>query len=155
VKIDHLVLEKVLELNFSLFFCIDGREILGNSQTGLLAESLIWEYVVQISSLIRTLHAASLACRCLHLSRLLVDGDSKAGRAKSRVWLSGIGIADILDGSINGPVHQHIQNDLQDFGRLILMLACNSIVGAQKEHLQTSLDIVQRSYSHDLKNLIL
>jgi hypothetical protein len=35
------------------------------------------------------------------------------------------------------------------------MLACNSIVGAQKEHLQTSLDIVQRSYSHDLKNLIL
>ena len=31
------------------------------------------------------------------------------------------------------------------------MLACNSIVGAQKEHLQTSLDIVQRSYSHDLK----
>ncbi|CAF3418015.1 unnamed protein product [Rotaria sp. Silwood2] len=35
------------------------------------------------------------------------------------------------------------------------MLACNSIVGAQKEHLQTSLEIVQRSYSHDLKNLIL
>ena len=72
-----------------------------------------------------------------------------------RVWLSGVGIADILDGSINGNVLQHIQNDLQDFGRLILMLACNSIVGAQKEHLQTSLDIVQRSYSHDLKNLIL
>jgi len=72
-----------------------------------------------------------------------------------RIWLSGVGIADILDGSINGTVHQYIQNDLQDFGRLILMLACNSIVGAQKEHLQTSLDIVQRSYSHDLKNLIL
>jgi hypothetical protein len=35
------------------------------------------------------------------------------------------------------------------------MLACNSIVGAQKEHLQTSLEIVQRNYSHDLKNLIL
>jgi hypothetical protein len=48
-----------------------------------------------------------------------------------------------------------MQNDLQDFGRLILMLACNSIVGTQKEHLQTSLEIVQRNYSHDLKNLIL
>ncbi|CAF3098539.1 unnamed protein product, partial [Rotaria sp. Silwood2] len=71
------------------------------------------------------------------------------------LWLSGVGIADILDGSINTSVQQHIQNDLQDFGRLILMLACNSIVGAQKEHLQTSLEIVQRSYSHDLKNLIL
>ncbi|CAF5199088.1 unnamed protein product, partial [Rotaria magnacalcarata] len=106
----------------------------GTNQTGLLAETLIWEYVVQISSLIRTLHAALLSCRCLHLSRILVDGDSKTGRAKSR---------------------HRIQNDLQDFGRLILMLACNSIVGAQKEHLQTSLEIVQRSYSHDLKNLIL
>ncbi|CAF0850932.1 unnamed protein product [Rotaria sordida] len=127
----------------------------GTSQTGLLAESLIWEYVVQMSSLIRTLHGVSLACRCLNLSRILVDGDSKAGRGKSRLWLSGVGIADILDGTINGTVHQHILNDLQDFGRLILMLACNSIVGAQKEHLQTSLEIVQRNYSHDLKNLIL
>jgi hypothetical protein len=99
----------------------------GTNQTGLLPESLIWEYVVQISSLIRTLHAASLACRCLHLSRILVDGDSKAGRAKSRykilflstkiysfcfsrIWLSGVGIADILEGTINGTVHQHIVN---------------------------------------------
>ncbi|CAF0937819.1 unnamed protein product [Adineta ricciae] len=127
----------------------------GTSQSGLLAEPLIWEYVVQMSSLIRTLHAASLACRCLHLSRILVDGDSKTGRAKSRIWLSGVGISDILEGTIQGAIHQHMQNDLQDFGRLILMLACNSIVGAQKEHLQTSLEIVQRSYTPDLKNLIL
>ena len=35
------------------------------------------------------------------------------------------------------------------------MLACSSIVGAQKEHLKTSLEIVQRNYSSDLKNLIL
>ncbi len=61
--------------------------IKGTSQTGLLAESLIWEYVVQISSLIRTLHGVSLASRCLHLSRLLVDGDSRAGRGKSRYKL--------------------------------------------------------------------
>jgi hypothetical protein len=25
-----------------------------------------------------------------------------------RVWLSGVGIADILDGTINGTVHQHM-----------------------------------------------
>jgi hypothetical protein len=67
-----------------LFILLKLISIKGTSQTGLLSESLIWEYVVQISSLIRTLHAASLACRCLHLSRILVDGDSKAGRAKSR-----------------------------------------------------------------------
>lgn len=142
---------KTSSLEIFIFKCL----FQGTSQSGLLAESLIWEYVVQISSLIRTLHAVPLSCRCLHLSRILVDGDSKTGRSKSRIWLSGVGIADILEGTINGTIHQHIQNDLQDFGRLILMLACNSIVGAQKEHLQTSLEIVQRNYSHDLKNLIL
>ncbi len=26
----------------------------------------------------------------------------------SRIWLSGVGIADILDGAITGAVHQHI-----------------------------------------------
>lgn len=72
-----------------------------------------------------------------------------------RLRLSGVGIGDILDGTIHGTVHQYMQNDLQDFGRLVLMLACNSIVSAQKEHLQTSLGIVHRNYSTDLKNLIL
>jgi hypothetical protein len=66
----------------SICFCCCSFQ--GTSQTGLLAESLIWEYVVQISSFIRTLHGVSLACRCLHLSRILVDGDSRTGRAKSR-----------------------------------------------------------------------
>jgi hypothetical protein len=29
---------------------------------------------------------------------------------RSRIWLSGVGIADILDGAINGTVHQNIVN---------------------------------------------
>lgn len=29
----------------------------------------------------------------------------------ARIWLSGVGIADILDGAIHGTVHQHIVND--------------------------------------------
>ena len=73
----------MVEIDFLLFILVNLFR-LGTSQSGLLAEALLWEYVVQISSLIRTLHAASLSCRCLHLSRILVDGDSKSGRAKSR-----------------------------------------------------------------------
>ncbi|CAF0799190.1 unnamed protein product [Didymodactylos carnosus] len=160
----HFSSSNILSKGWSNPYNLDGKDRpfsagKGTTQAGLLAEALIWEYVVQISSLIRTIHSANLSCRCLHLSRLLVDGDSKASRAKSRVWLSGVGIADILDVGTNGQTHsllvQHQQSDLQDFGRLVLMLACNSIVGAQKEHLQTSLEIVHRNYSLDLKNLII
>ncbi|OQR66840.1 PAB-dependent poly(A)-specific ribonuclease subunit 3-like [Tropilaelaps mercedesae] len=39
---------------------------------GLLLESLIWTYVVQLSSALRTIHAANLAIRCLDPSKLLL-----------------------------------------------------------------------------------
>jgi hypothetical protein len=85
VKIGHLVLAKVYEEKKTSNYRFDNCVVIeGTSQSSLLAESLIWEYVVQISSFIRTLHGLSLACRCLYLSRILVDGDSRMGRGKSR-----------------------------------------------------------------------
>ena len=42
---------------------------------GLLPESLIWTYVVQLSSAIRTVHAAGLACRVLgDPSKIIITG---------------------------------------------------------------------------------
>ena len=46
------------------------------------------------------------------------------------------------------------QEDLVSLGKTVLALACNSIIGIQREHLQTSLDVVSRNYSADLKNLL-
>ena len=40
-------------------------------------------------------------------------------------------------------------------GRVVLALACNSLIGIQREHMQTSIELVSRNYSADLKNLIL
>ncbi len=125
-----------------------GKTINGSRSLGLLPEQNVWEYVIQLSSILRTIHSANLACRILKPQRLLVDH-------KSRLRLSGIGIFDVIDfeNSVNN-LAQHQQEDLVDFGRLVLALACNSLIAIQKEHLNTSLDIIAKSYSADLRNLI-
>jgi PAB-dependent poly(A)-specific ribonuclease subunit 3 len=46
------------------------------------------------------------------------------------------------------------QDDLSEFGRLVLALACNSLIAIQKEHINTSMDIINRTYSVDLRTLI-
>lgn len=39
-------------------------------------------------------------------------------------------------------------------GKLILALACNSLLALQRENLPTSMDIITKNYSSDLRNLI-
>lgn len=38
---------------------------------------------------------------------------------------------------------------------MVLALACNSVMAIQRDNLQTSMELVARNYSADLKNLIL
>ena len=57
---------------------------------GLLSEATIWDYVIQLTSILRTIHSANLACRILTPSRILIDH-------KTRLRLSGVGIFDVID----------------------------------------------------------
>ena len=67
-----------------------GKTINGSRSLGLLPEQSVWEYVIQLTSIIRAVHSANLACRIVTASRLLVDH-------KSRLRLSGVGIFDVID----------------------------------------------------------
>ena len=120
---------------------------------GLLPESLIWSYVVQLTSALRTIHAHGLACRVMDPTKILLTD-------KSRIRLNCLGIFDVLgfDASQSNPLammSHHQQEDLVALGKVVLALACNSVVGIQQEHLRTSMELVTRNYSADLKNLIL
>jgi PAB-dependent poly(A)-specific ribonuclease subunit 3 len=57
---------------------------------GLLSEQSVWDYIIQLTSIIRTVHSANLACRIISPARILVDH-------KSRLRLSGVGIFDVVD----------------------------------------------------------
>jgi PAB-dependent poly(A)-specific ribonuclease subunit 3 len=118
----------------------------------LLPEPLIWSYVIQLTSALRTIHNAGLACRCLHPSKvILTDGDVP------RLRLSFCGISDVVlfdAGASVSMVTVHQQEDLLALGRLVLSLACKSMLAVKRDNIQTSMELVSRSYSSDLRNLI-
>ncbi|XP_052226138.1 PAN2-PAN3 deadenylation complex subunit Pan3-like isoform X2 [Dreissena polymorpha] len=120
---------------------------------GLLPESLIWSYVVQLSSALRAIHAAGLSCRTLDPSKILIYG-------KSRLRLNCCGIFDVLtfDNNQSNPMAltpHYQQEDLISLGKVVLALACNSVMAIQRDNMQASMELVARNYSADLKNLIL
>ncbi|WAQ97728.1 PAN3-like protein [Mya arenaria] len=110
---------------------------------GLLPESLIWSYVVQLSSSLRAIHAAGLSCRTLDPSKIVIY-------AKSRLRLNCCGIFDVLtfDNNQTNPMA------LTPHYQVVLALACNSVMAIQRDNLHSSMELVARNYSADLKNLI-
>ncbi|XP_071445914.1 PAN2-PAN3 deadenylation complex subunit PAN3 isoform X2 [Hetaerina americana] len=174
------------------------KNTLLRQHSNLLPESLIWNYIIQITSAVRVVHGAGLALRgALEPHRVLVCG-------KTRLRLSGCGIPDVLasfdpssapspppppppppnsvtagtsstaagntsSSSQSGQsvpatqassaylamVPHYQQEDLRALGRLVLCLACRSLAAPHRDHLQASLDLVSRSYSPDLRNLIM
>ncbi|XP_014671544.1 PREDICTED: PAB-dependent poly(A)-specific ribonuclease subunit PAN3-like [Priapulus caudatus] len=124
-----------------------------SSNRGLLPENVIWGYVVQLSSALRTIHAAGLACRVMDPTKILVTG-------KNRLRVNCVGIFDVLslDATQPNPIAmmpQNQQEDLISLGKIVLALACNSVAAIQREHIHNSMEMVARNYSGDLKNLIL
>ena len=48
-----------------------------SGHTGLLKETLIWNFIVQLASAIRAVHNCGLACRVIHPTKLIITGESR------------------------------------------------------------------------------
>ncbi|XP_016359156.1 PAB-dependent poly(A)-specific ribonuclease subunit PAN3-like [Sinocyclocheilus anshuiensis] len=139
----------------SLVFSYDWQHELPppRQHAGLLPESLIWAYIVQLSSALRTIHTAGLACRVMDPSKILITG-------KTRLRVNCVGMFDVLTFDNSQTNHlalmpQYQQADLISLGKVVLALACNSLAGIKRENLQKAMELVSINYSSDLKNLIL
>ncbi|CAG2163378.1 unnamed protein product [Oppiella nova] len=137
------------------------------SQRKLLPEPLIWNFIIQISSALRAIHSSGLSCRALDPTKIIItSGSGSTGANNSqdypRLRLSGCGVFDVFTNdsflNTNNPkvLAQHFQQeDLLAFGKLCLVLSTNNISSAaQRDSWQTSLDLISRSYSPDLRSLI-
>ncbi|XP_071409447.1 PAN2-PAN3 deadenylation complex subunit PAN3 isoform X5 [Pithys albifrons albifrons] len=87
---------------------------LPRQHAGLLPESLIWAYIVQLSSALRTIHTAGLACRVMDPTKILVTG-------KTRLRVNCVGIFDVLtfDNSQNNPLALMAQFQSPSFSVLL------------------------------------
>ncbi|XP_038216556.1 PAN2-PAN3 deadenylation complex subunit PAN3 isoform X1 [Zerene cesonia] len=108
----------------------------------LLPEAVLWSILVQLTAGLRAIHAAGLACRTLDPTKVVMTG--------CRIRIAWCGVADALHAN-EIDINQAQQDDLTALGRLALSLACRTI---HCDNLAASMELVTRSYSPDLKNLI-
>lgn len=120
----------------------------------LLSESLIWSYIVQLSSALRCIHGSGLAARTIEPSKILFYG-------KSRLRVNCVGVMDVLSlpnmdqATMMNYIQHWQQEDLIGLGRIVLALACNTAYALRHSNMQQALELVHSNYSSDLKNLIM
>lgn len=118
----------------------------------LLPETTIWAIIMQLTSGLRAIHQAGLACRTLDPTKIIVTG--------KRVRFSFLGITDIVSFDPNqqnqvAVVNHYQQEDLTSLGKLVLALACRCLHSVHRDNVQSSIELVSRQYSSDLRNLII
>ena len=136
----------------------------------LLPENLMWHYIIQISSSLRLIHSLGFAYRSMDPTKILITSPIPKGPPSQlhptqypRIRLNTCGLYDIIAcdvesrgrANIKDLYQQQQSDDLVSFGRLCLALATNSLANAQRDNWETALEFVTRTYSSDLKALIL
>lgn len=94
-----------------------------------------------------------MAYRCLDPTKVLLT-------SQTRLRLSCVAIPDVvtLDGNAANPlslIPHYQQEDLVALGKLVLALACRSLIAVHRDNMSASIELITRSYSSDLRNLIL
>lgn len=137
----------------------------------LMPENLLWHYIIQISSSLRVIHSLGFAYRILDPSKVLITTPMPKCQPSQmvpaqypRIRLNACGLFDIVAhdlevqqgraSNLKEFYQQHQSDDLLAFGQLCLALATNSLNNAQRENWESALELVSRTYSPDLKGLI-
>ncbi|KAH6569689.1 hypothetical protein BASA62_004697 [Batrachochytrium salamandrivorans] len=104
-------------------------------------ERVIWSFICQLTSALRTIHMQNLAARVVDFSKVVVTG-------KNRFSLNCCGVMDILTFEAKTSVLQLQQEDMRNLGQLIVSLAVGSPLSLQ--NIQKCLDHLGRNYSSDM-----
>lgn len=136
----------------------------------LLPENLLWHYIIQISSAIRHIHSLGFAFRVFDPSEILITTPIPKGPPSQlqpsqypRVRLNTSGLFDIIahdleiqsrNRDLKEFYQRHQSDDLVAFGQLLLALGTNSIASVQRANWETALEQITRTYSADLRAVI-
>ncbi|KAK1730152.1 uncharacterized protein BDZ83DRAFT_715945 [Colletotrichum acutatum] len=142
---DYHPLSKTLaELHFSQSASTHGTRF---SAKNPIAESVLWGYISQIANALKAVHTLNLAARCLDMSKVIVTD-------KNRIRLSACSILDVVQFDNRRPVQELQQEDLIQFGKLILSLATNT-PPSQLTNLKGSMEQMSRVYSKEITDTVL
>eukprot|EP00116_Pleurobrachia_bachei_P003692 sb/3463954/ len=122
-----------------------------------LDESLLWNFIIQLTAAIRTLHAQKLSCRVIYPSKIMLTG-------RNRLRVNCVGVLDMLVSVPPGvtdeksyniqQTYMHQQKDIVDLGKLVVCLSCNSLAAMHQNNLSKSSEMISSVYSQDVKMLL-
>ncbi|RKF73659.1 PAN2-PAN3 deadenylation complex subunit PAN3 [Golovinomyces cichoracearum] len=113
--------------------------------TSSIPEQVLWSYIVQIASAIKSVHDAKLAVRCIDASKIILT-------ERNRIRLNACSIYDVLHFELNRPLLELQQEDLILFGKLILSLASNKLNISHQSKL--NVDHLARIYSVEFRDTV-
>lgn len=105
----------------------------------------LWGYVVQVASALKAIHSIGLAARLMIPQKILVT-------SKNRLRLNSCGILDITQYEQGRSIAELQEDDLLQFGRLILCIATKSPTAHHS--MQKSLEHIGRMYSEKLREVV-
>uniref|UniRef100_A0A8R1U201 PAN2-PAN3 deadenylation complex subunit PAN3 n=1 Tax=Onchocerca volvulus TaxID=6282 RepID=A0A8R1U201_ONCVO len=126
----------------------------------VVQESLMWSYIVQLSSALRAIHSAGMAARTVDPSKIIVFDKTKQVFLTSdifivlKVMLSSCGILDVINPGNDHTIQLYQQDDLNGLGRVLIALAMGSLHAIRRENISNSISIISQQCTTDLKNII-
>ncbi|KAI9791407.1 MAG: PAB-dependent poly(A)-specific ribonuclease subunit 3 [Peltula sp. TS41687] len=130
-------------------FSLGGPRFSGRSTGTPVPEHVLWSYIVQIGSALKSIHNGGLAARLIDPSKILLT-------SKGRIRLNGCAVLDVVQYDLQASTStiDLQQDDFSQFGRLILSLATNN--PAAVHQIPKAIEYMTRSsYSTELKDCIL
>jgi len=118
----------------------------GSRGATTIAEQVLWGYIVQIASALKSIHSANLAARCLEPSKVVVTD-------KNRVRLSACAVLDVVHHDTQRSLSELQLEDLQLFGKLIVALGTNSLISQQ--NMKVAVEQLGRIYSAEIRDTAL
>lgn len=123
-----------------------GRQVRGRGSIDQISETVLWSYVCQIASALKTIHNGGLAARVIEPTKILVTG-------KNRIRLNACGMLDVIQWESQHPVPQLQRQDLHQFGLVILSLGAN--VADASQNFARAMDSFKRYYKPELQNAVI
>lgn len=85
-----------------------------------ITEDVLWSYIVQIASALKTIHSNDRAARLIDPSKVILTGEN-------RIRLNACAILDVIHHDKSESLLDLQRQDLYQFGRLILAIATNNL----------------------------
>jgi len=117
----------------------------GNRVTTTVPEQVLWGYIVQIASALKSVHAADLAIRCMEPSKVVLTD-------KNRIRLNACSVLDVVQYDAQRPVADLQQEDFIHFGKLILAIATTTL--SPNASMKVAVDQLTRTYTTEFRDTV-